>query len=283
MNPLISINTLTYEGYDLTTALREIAKIGDSHVELGFTKGYTQGLTEEHFSEVSKKKINHLLTDLGLSSIALAAHTDLTTDDAVDELKRRMDFGKSLGVDIVHTKVGATAGRRQFEKNIQPIADYAESLDMIIALENPAEGTDQIISSGQTGAEIIRAIGRKSVRLNYDFGNAFTYSKGKIDPAADYKEALPYACHLHLKDLKQVDDGWEFPHIGGGVIDYDTVFEELGAGEKLLPLGIEQLYSYKVSKDLIVYRMQRPPSLSQISTNLKRSIAYVQAAFKPYS
>jgi sugar phosphate isomerase/epimerase len=279
VDPLISINTLSYEGYDLTTALKEIAKIGIRHVELGFTRGYTEGLSEGYFSEVSAKKINHLFADLGLSSIALAAHTDLTTNDAVDELKRRMDFGRSLDAKIVHTKVGATAGRKQFEKNIQPIADYAESLDMVIALENPAEGSDQIISSGQTGAQIIKSIGRKSVKLNYDFGNAFTYSKGKIDPAVDYREALPYACHLHLKDLKQVDDGWEFPHIGGGVIDYDTIFEELGAEEKLLPLSIEQLYSYKVSKDLIVYRMQRPPSLSQISTNLKRSIAYVQEAF----
>jgi hypothetical protein len=40
---------------------------------------------------------------------------------------------------------------------------------------------------------------------------------------------------LHLKDLKQVDDGWQFSHIGGGVIDYDTIFKELGEEEKLLP------------------------------------------------
>ena len=280
MDPLISINTLAYEGYDLATALQEIAKIGIRHVELGFTRGYTEGLSEEHFSEVSAKKINTLFADLGLSSVALAAHTDLTTNDAVDELKRRMDFGRSLGAKIVHTKVGATTGRKQFEKNIQFIADYAESLNMIIALENPAEGTDQIISSGRTGAEVIKTIGRKSVKLNYDFGNAFTYSKGKIDPASDYKEALPYACHLHLKDLKKIGDGWEFPPIGGGAIDYDTIFEELGAEEKLLPLSIEQLYSYKVSKDLIVYRMQEPPPLSQISIYLERSIAYVRKAFK---
>ena len=41
MNSIISINTLAYEGYDLTTALQEIAKIDVSHVELGFTRGWT--------------------------------------------------------------------------------------------------------------------------------------------------------------------------------------------------------------------------------------------------
>jgi sugar phosphate isomerase/epimerase len=112
VDPVISINTLAYEGYHLTTALEEIAKIGASHVELGFTRGFTEGLTEAHFSEASAEKINRQLSELGLSSIALSAHIDLTTKDAVDELKRRIDFGKILGVKIVNTKVGAKSGRR---------------------------------------------------------------------------------------------------------------------------------------------------------------------------
>ena len=97
MDPVISINTLAFEGYDLTTALTETAKIGASHVELGFTRGFTEGLTKDHFSEASARKINYLLSDLGLSSIALSAHIDLTTEDAVDEIKRRVDFGQRLG------------------------------------------------------------------------------------------------------------------------------------------------------------------------------------------
>ena len=40
------------------------------------------------------------MSDLGLESVALSAHTDLTTNDAVDELKRRIDFGKMLGVKV---------------------------------------------------------------------------------------------------------------------------------------------------------------------------------------
>ena len=60
MNPVISINTLAYEGYDLKTALQDLAKIGASHVELGYTRGWTEGLTEEHFSEASAVDINRL-------------------------------------------------------------------------------------------------------------------------------------------------------------------------------------------------------------------------------
>jgi len=276
VDPAVSINTLAYEGYDLTTALREIAKIGAGHVELGYTRGWTEGLTEEHFSQASAVDINRLLSDLGLSNIALSAHIDLTTEDAVDELKRRIDFAKRLGVKIVNTKVGAKSGRRRFEKNIEPIANYAESMNMIIGLENPSEGTDQIITCGQTGAEVIRRIDSDYVKLNYDFGNAFTYSKGAVDPAIDYKKALPHACYLHLKDINRINGGWDFAQIGQGIVNYDIILKELAAQKKLLPLSIEHLFIYRVTKDLVVQRKAQAPELSQISRSLKASYDYVQ-------
>ena len=252
MDPAISINTLAYEGYDLTTALQEIAKIGASHVELGYTRGFTEGLTEAHFSEAAAIKINHLLSDLGLASIALSAHIDLTTEDAVDELKRRIDFGKRLGAKIVNTKVGARSGRNQFEKNIEPLAEYAESMNIIIGLENPSGGSDQIITSGKTGAEVVKKIDNDFIKLNYDFGNAFTCSIGEINPAFDYKEALPYACHLHLKDMKKMDDGRVFSQIGQGVVNYEIILKELVEDKKLLPVSIEHLFIYNAPKNLIV-------------------------------
>ena len=277
MKPVLSINTLAYEGYDLTTALQEIAKIGVSHVELGYTRGWTEGLTEEHFSEASAADINRLLSDLGLSSIALSAHIDLTTEAAVDELKRRIDFGKRLGAKIVNTKVGARSDLKQFEKNIGPIAEYAESVNIVIGLENPSEGTDQIITSGQTGAEVVKRIDNDFIKLNYDFGNAFTYSKGKVDPAFDYKNALPYACYLHLKDMSKIDDGWIFAQIGIGVVNYHTILKELVEDNKLLPLSIEHLFIYTTTRDLIVRREAKPPDLSQISMSLKASYDYVKS------
>ena len=277
MNPVISINTLAYEGYDLKTALQEIAKIGASHVELGYTQGWTEGLTEEHFSEASAVDISRLLSDLGLSSMALSAHIDLTTEDAVDELKRRIDFGKRLGVKIVNTKVGAKSGRSQFEKNVETIADYAKSMNIIIGLENPSEGADQIITTGKTGAEVVKNIDSDFIKLNYDFGNAFTCSIGEVDPALDYKEALPYACHLHLKDMNKIDDGWVFAQIGQGVVNYDIILKELVEGNKLLPLSIEHLFIYNATKNLIVQRKAKAPELDQIRRSLKASYEYVKS------
>jgi len=275
MDPVLSINTLAYEGYGLTTALQEIAKIGASHVELGFTRGWTEGLTEAHFGSVSAVELNRLLSDLGLSSIALSAHIDLTTEDSVDEIKRRIDFGKRLGVKIVNTKVGARSGRKRFEKNIEPIADYAASMNIIIGLENPSEGTDQIITCGKTGAEVVKEIDSEFIKLNYDFGNAFTYSKGEVDPASDYREALPHACYLHLKDMKKINGRWVFAQIGDGVVGYGRILKEMVHDKSLLPLSIEHLFIYNASRDLVVQRKARAPELSQISMSLKASYDFV--------
>ena len=43
----------------------------------------------------------------------------------------------------------------------------------------------------KTGAELIRSIGSDFIKLNYDFGNAFTYSKGPVDPAAIIRKPYP--------------------------------------------------------------------------------------------
>ena len=276
MDPIISINTLAYEGYGLTTALQEIAKIGSGHVELGFTRGWTEGLTEDHFSEASAMKISRVMSDLGLSSMALSAHIDLTSEDSIDEMKRRIDFGKILGAKIINTKVGAISGRHKFEKNIESIADYAASMNMIIGLENPSEGTDQIVTSGKTGAEVVKKIDSNYIKLNYDFGNAFTYSKGAVDPASDYKEALPYACYLHLKDIKKINDGWLFTQIGDGIVGYDIILKQLVEDNNLLPMSIEHLFIYTATEDMVVQRKAKPPELSQISLSLNASYDYIK-------
>jgi sugar phosphate isomerase/epimerase len=115
------------------------------------------------------------------------------------------------------------------------------------------------------------------VKLNYDFGNAFTYSKGKINPALDYKEALSHACYLHLKDLKPSCQGWDFVQIGDGVVGYDIILKELVEEKKLLPLSIEQLFIYSATKCLVVQRETKAPELSQISMRLKASHDYVKS------
>ena len=199
MDQIISINTLIYQGYDLPTTLREISGLGTMYVELAFTMGYSLGLKEENFSEKNAQRIRGMLSDFGLSTVALAGHMDLGKLDSVTPFKKRMEFAKAVGTRIVHTNACRLSDQNHFFKNIEELSAFAESLDILIALENPGDGEDNLISSGKTGASVIQKIGSDYIRLNYDFGNTFIYSKGKIRPEEDYKVALPFSAHFHLK------------------------------------------------------------------------------------
>ena len=56
-------------------------------------------------------------------------------------------------------KVGPVSRKKNFMKNIEELARMAEQIDIIIGLENPAEGENEIIDSGNAGALIIKEIG----------------------------------------------------------------------------------------------------------------------------
>ena len=283
MNAEISINTLAYEGYDLLTATTEISKMGASHIELGFTRGWMSSLTEGLFSEVNAKRMSKLLSDAGLSCVALAAHMDLTTESSISEFKKRMNYAKRIEARIVHTKVGPVSRKKNFMKNIEELARMAEQMDIIIGLENPAEGENEIIDSGKAGALIIKEIGSSFVKLNYDFGNTFAYSHGQVKPESDYRKALPYVAHLHLKDVKKNESGWYFSQIGKGAIDYDAIIEGLIREKKLLPMSIELPFIFCISHDFIVRRSEKPMELSQITKILQHSLNYVKETIQKHS
>jgi sugar phosphate isomerase/epimerase len=168
-------------------------------------------------------------------------------------------------------------------KNIEELARMAEQMDIIIGLENPAEGENEIIDSGKAGALIIKEIGSSFVKLNYDFGNTFAYSHGQVKPEDDYRKALPYVAHLHLKDVKKNESGWYFSQIGKGAINYDAIIESLIKEKKLLPMSIELPFIFYISHDFIVRRSEKPMELSQITKTLQNSLNYVRETIQNHS
>jgi sugar phosphate isomerase/epimerase len=170
----------------------------------------------------------------------------------------------------------------KFLKNVGELARVAEQMDILIGLENPAEGENEILGSGKAGALIVKEIDSRFVKLNYDFGNTFAYSRGRVNPGDDYKEALPYAVHLHLKDVNTNDSGWSFSEIGKGVIDYDAIIAHLIKEDKLLPMSIELPFIFNLSHDFHVRRSEKPMGLSQITRILQSSLHYVKGAIQKH-
>jgi sugar phosphate isomerase/epimerase len=278
VNHPILISTAAYDGYDLTVSLAEIAKLGFHRVELAFIEGYTNRFTEDVFSEANAKRITGILKEYALSCLSFSAHMDLSGDQAVDIFKRRMRFAKMLDAKHIISNAGPRERLDIFMKNMGKLAELADALDITIALENPGDGKKNIIDSGQDAPAVLREIGSTRVRLNYDFGNLISHCFEKLKPEEDYKHALPYTGHFHIKDVAPDETGWYFTEIGKGAVDYHTILKELAGLPEAIPLSLEIPLRITRAKDASARRADRRVDLKAIEQVMKGSLDFVRNA-----
>jgi sugar phosphate isomerase/epimerase len=276
MNNPILISTAAYDGYDFSVSLKEISDLEIKRVELAFIEGYTDPFTEGYFSKTNAKMISSLLNDYDLTCLSFSSHIDLSQDSAVDTFKGRMDFAKQIGATYIISNAGPELRQKQFLQNIEQLAQWADSLDMMIALENPGDGKKNVIDHGETAPKIIKQIGSERVRLNYDFGNLISHCFGKLRPEDDYKPALPYTAHFHIKDVASDASGWHFTEVGSGDIDYETILRNLVLEPDPKPLCLEIPLRVSRAWDASPRREPSPVALEEIRRVVHGSLGFVQ-------
>jgi len=274
---VISVSTAVFDGYDLSEAFAELAGLGVRHVEPAYIQGYV-AFNESTFAEANAAPVAAALQAHGLDCIAVSAHVDAGAPEAVDQLARRLAFAARLGAKIVITNATTRERERQFRANLDRLIPIAADLGMVIALENPGHGQDNLIGSAQDAVGLIASIGCDQVRINYDVGNIFTYSGERLRPEDDLTKVLPACAHLHLKDIRSGPDGWTFVPIGDGAVDYGTVLAEVARLAPALPLGIElPLRLHRPGRADPVRRETRVP-LGDIREAVARSLRFVAEA-----
>jgi inosose dehydratase len=140
---------------------------------------------------------------------------DLTGADAVERFHRRLAFARNIGARCVNSIAGPAGRLEAFRGNIAAIADRARDLGIMIALENHGDLLDR---EGQI-LEFIREIDHPAVRVNYDTGNAWYYSKGRIDPVEELGLLAPVVAHVHVKTPKIADGLLRWVALGDGILD----------------------------------------------------------------
>jgi len=281
MNHPILISTAAYDGYEPSVSLAEIAKLGLHQVELAFIEGYTDPFTEDVFSEANAKRMADILREYGLSCLSFSAHMDLSGDQAINIFDRRMRFAQMLGAKYILSNAGPLKRGPIFFKNMEKLAKLADALDIIIALENPGDGKTNIINSGQDAPSVLREIGSSRVSLNYDFGNLISHCFERVKPEEDYRHALPYTGHFHIKDVVSDKKGWHFTEIGKGAIDYQTILKELAGLPEAVPLSLEIPLRITRAKDASPRRADTRVDLKTIEQVMKGSLDFVREALSP--
>jgi sugar phosphate isomerase/epimerase len=275
---IVSVSGAPYDGYDFPVVLESLAACGATHVEPAFIVGYTGAFDESAFTPAEAKKTIAWLKASGLGCYAFSSHIDLGRADAVEVFKGRMDFAAQIGAKVINTNAAARSNSERFFRNIEPLVRHAEQLDLVIGLENPGDGSDNLINTAADGIALLDKLGYARLRLNYDAANTISHrppgKPGGVVPAEDALLAMPYCGHVHIKDAKVTPEGYFFTPLGEGDIDCAKI---VGAVAKTdlnlaieLPLRLHRLANAQPK------RREAPVPRAEIEAVVRASLAFVE-------
>ena len=270
---IVSISAAPYDGYEFPAMLDSLAACGARHVEPAFIVGYTEPFDEGSFTDASARQHLSWLEASGLGCHAFSSHIDLGGGDAVAVFTRRMAFARTLGAKVINTNAAVRTRAAAFLANIEALARQAEAMDLVIGLENPGNGEDNVVNLAADGVALIADLGTPWVRLNYDPGNTASHRPGQVDAAVDAITALPACAHLHVKDVVRDASGWSFVPPGQGEIDYDAIMGAV-ASHAGLPLAVELPLRLRRTPDAQPVRARERVALEVIEANVRACLAF---------
>ena len=215
------------------------------------------------------------MRNVGLDCYAVSAHMNLGNKGVLETFKGRMNFATELGAKIIISNAALRGEDKAFFDNIERIEEQANDLDLVVALENPGDGRENILNCAKEGAQIIRRLGVPWIRLNYDFGNVISHFNGVVRPEFDFQDAIDYTAHYHIKDVTGDEAGWHFTEVGTGSIDWSMILPTLVDSD--IPFSLEVPLRFMRLRDGSTKRSTVPVDLEEIKRILSGSLAFVQS------
>jgi len=184
-------HTNSYHTYSLEEALEGIAAAGFRYVELSAVRGWT-----EHVPlDADAKTLGHIqrmMNSLGLVSLSLSGHSDLTTKAGLEDGLLAVDLCERMGIAVMNTAIGGHASQDEDEEafmgNIHALADYAAARDIKLGIEIHGE----ITKSGAASIPVLARIGRYDDAVRA-WRNSITYNGESASRRADLGEAIAAA------------------------------------------------------------------------------------------
>lgn len=264
---IVSISGAPYDGHPIPAMLASMAACGATHIEPAYIVGYTEPFDESAFTPAQAQQWQRWLLDSGMACHAFSSHIDLGRDDAVEVFRGRMDFARALGAEVINTNAAARKLKKRFFANIEVLARHAEAIGLKIGLENPGDGSDNLLNTASDGPALLADIGHPMVGLNYDAGNTISHRLGVV-PADDALTAMPLCLHTHIKDVRKDANGYFFTSLGQGQIDCARILRAVAQTD--LNLSIE-----------IPMRLHRMPNAQPSRSPYRVPLGDIEAVLKP--
>ncbi len=275
---IISISGAPYDGYAFPQMLASLSRIGATHVEPAFIVGYTEPFDESTFTQANAIQYARWLEESGIGCFAFSSHIDLGREDALRVFRGRMDFARRTGARVINTNASAQATGERFYQNIAELARHAEELDMWIGLENPGDGSDNLLNCASDAHALLNRVNHPRVALNYDAGNTVSH-RPAIDATQDALDALPACLYTHIKDVRVQPEGYFFSGLGQGSVDCGKILQQIAHTPLCLsiemPLRLHRLPSAQPS------RHPEPVPVEQIEGALTTALRFVDQHLQP--
>lgn len=270
----IAVSLAAFDGYAPEVALDSIAACDARCVELAYIVGYTEIFDQSSFTHAEARRWSSLLAERKLTCNAVSAHIDLGLEDAVEVFRPRMDFARSLGASVINTNAAHRSRGAQFYRNIEMLARHGEAIGLVIGLENPGNGEDNLFNLAADGAALLRSLNLPSLGLNFDAANLASH-RPDADVTQETLASLPYCIHYHLKDVARRPDGWHFTPLGTGDIDHAAILPAL-ARLPDLPVSLELPLRLRRGSNARPIRAPEALPLAEIEAAVTASLAYAR-------
>jgi sugar phosphate isomerase/epimerase len=255
MNNKIGVATATYHFATTEEALGGISSSGYKYVELLSVPGFGEHIAPppEEMDKQSAEKLSGECKNYRLELFCIGVYMRLMREGSLEKFKRVIDAANFLDVKYINTDTGEIKNaedEKRFYREMKMLGEYAALKNVIICLELHGDWCN----TGKRASEIVKKINNAHVGVNYDTGNAIFY--GGTKPEEDILYALPYITFVHLKDSCGKYKVYDFPVLGEGTVDFNSIFKTI------------EKYSGPMSVELEFDGKKRP--LKEVNAGVKK-------------
>ncbi len=270
-----TVSLAAFDGHPLETGVETVAALGVKLVEPALIQGYTDPFDEDVFSEARARKIRRQFEMAGLSCSAFSAHIDVGAPDGGEQLLSRLRFAAELGAQRVVTNAAKAEFRKTFIERIDELVREAESVGVLIALENPGDGQPNVIDNAASASALMREYPTPWLGLNYDPGNLLTHQP-HLDSVTDAMHLGPGLVSMHLKNALFNGERWRFTALNRGTIDYESILAHADTLSPAPDYSIELPLRVSRAPGGKPYRDRDPVPISTIRTALEESLQWLE-------
>lgn len=268
----IACMTLPYAQFTLERALQGIREAGYRFVAWGTTHRNGDGKDEPLIApDASPEQARDLAArcrDAGLQPLMMFSMVYPEHDDAERVFQRRIAQAAAAGIGQVLT-FGHTDGARHgvWIERFRRLGPVAADSGVTIVVKQHGGTT----GTGEACARILREVGHRAIRMNYDAGNVMDYLD--VDPLPDLKACRELVDSLCIKDHRN----WprdEDCGPGFGEIDHYRLLDLLAFTGRTIPLCCENIFAP------LVRRPNDPAAIDALARRAREFLETVAAGLQ---